>query len=49
VAEDSGGGNYQTMINDALRAYIEQRSVLEAVRQVLREELVPQATAFGED
>lgn len=38
VAE-AGGGNYQTLINDALLAYIQQRSVLEAVRQVVREEL----------
>ena len=37
--EDSGGGNYQTSINDALVAFIAQRSVLDAVRQVVREEL----------
>lgn len=35
----AGGGNYQTLINDALVAHIQQRSVLEAVRQVVREEL----------
>lgn len=39
AVDDAGGGNYQTLINDALRAYIQQRSVLEAVRQVVREEL----------
>ena len=39
-----GSGNYQTLINDALVAYIQQRSMLEAVRQVVREELAaPQA------
>lgn len=37
--EDAGGGNYQTLINDALLAFIGQRSVLDAVRQVVREEL----------
>jgi uncharacterized protein (DUF4415 family) len=39
IVEKSGGGNYQTLINDALVAYIEQRSVLEAVRQVVKEEM----------
>ena len=38
--EEAGGGNYQTLINDALVAYIQQRSMLDAVRQVVREELV---------
>jgi uncharacterized protein (DUF4415 family) len=37
--EKAGAGNYQTQINDALVAYIQQRSVIEAVRQVVREEL----------
>ena len=37
--EEAGGGNYQTLINDALLAFIGQRSVLDAVRQVVREEL----------
>ena len=31
VVEDAGGGNYQTLINDALVAYIRQNSMLEAV------------------
>ena len=39
VADEAGGGNYQTLINDALIAHIQQRSVLEAVRQVVKEEL----------
>ena len=37
--EQAGAGNYQTLINDALTAYIQQQSMLEAVRQVVREEL----------
>jgi uncharacterized protein (DUF4415 family) len=41
AVDEAGGGNYQTLINDALLAYIRQRSVLEAVRQVVREELTP--------
>lgn len=44
--ERAGSGNYQTLINDALVAYIQQPSVIEAVRQVVREELgVPRARA----
>ena len=39
IVEQAGGGNYQTLINDALVAHVEQRSVLEAVRVVVREEL----------
>lgn len=39
VVEASGGGNYQTLINNALVAYIQQQSMLDAVRQVVREEL----------
>ena len=37
--EQAGAGNYQTLINDALLAFIQQRSVIDAVRQVVREEL----------
>jgi uncharacterized protein (DUF4415 family) len=37
--ERAGAGNYQTLMNDALLAFIQQRSVIEAVRQVVREEL----------
>ena len=37
--EEAGGGNYQTLINDTLIACMGQRSVLDAVRQVVREEL----------
>jgi len=39
IVEDTGEGNYQTLINDALVAYIQQKSMLEAVRQVVREEV----------
>ncbi|MGH9363144.1 MAG: BrnA antitoxin family protein [Thermoanaerobaculia bacterium] len=39
IVERAGGGNYQTLINDALVAHVEQRSVLDAVRTVVREEL----------
>jgi len=39
VVERAGGGNYQTLINDALVAYIQQRSMLEAIRQVVKEEI----------
>lgn len=41
TVEKAGSGNYQTLINDALLAYIQQRNVLDAVRQVVREELAP--------
>jgi len=39
LVERAGGGNYQSLINDALLAHIHQRSMLEAVRQVVKEEL----------
>ncbi|WP_066424356.1 BrnA antitoxin family protein [Anabaena sp. 4-3] len=37
----AGGGNYQTLINDALREYIQQQRepLAETLRRVLREEL----------
>jgi len=47
AVDEAGGGNYQTLINDALLAYIQQRSVLEAVRQVVREELALPKTGRG--
>ena len=37
--DEAGGGSYQTLINDALVAFIGQKAVLDAVRQVVREEL----------
>jgi BrnA antitoxin of type II toxin-antitoxin system len=36
---DAGGGNYQTAINDALRSFIDQGSIEQTLRRVLREEL----------
>ncbi len=41
AVDRAGGGNYQTLINDALLEHIHRRSTLDAVRQVLREELAP--------
>jgi uncharacterized protein (DUF4415 family) len=39
--EEQGGGNYQSMLNDALRTYIErqEQSLEEVLRRVVREEL----------
>jgi uncharacterized protein (DUF4415 family) len=39
-----GGGNYQTMMNDALRAYIrhQDKTLEETLRKVIREELQAQ-------
>lgn len=43
-ADSQGGGNYQTMINQALKEYIHQdKSLAEILRQVIREELKPAA------
>ena len=41
AVDAAGGGNYQTLINDALRDHIRQHTVLEAIRQAVREELAP--------
>ena len=42
--ERAGAGNYQTLMNDALVTFIQQHSVIEVVRRVVREELsAPQA------
>ena len=39
--EEQGGGNYQTMVNDALRTYMEhqEQPLEEVLRRVVREEL----------
>ena len=39
--EEQGGGNYQTMLNDALRTHIERQEqpLEEILRRVVREEL----------
>ncbi len=47
IVEKAGGGNYQTLINDALVEYIQQQSMLEAVRQAVREEIKPIANKVG--
>lgn len=39
LVHQARGGNYQTLINDALVSQIQQDSMLDAVRQVLREEI----------
>ena len=41
LVDKVGGGNYQTLINDALLEHIHGRSNLDAMRQVVREELAP--------
>ena len=40
-AEQAGGGNYQSMLNDALRAHIEAKegSLEKLLRKVVREEI----------
>lgn len=45
--ERAGTGNYQTLINEALVAYIQQRSVIEAVREVVREEMASPRVKSG--
>jgi uncharacterized protein (DUF4415 family) len=47
VVEKASGGNYQTLINDALMEYIQQQSMLEAVRRAVREELRPVVEQAG--
>jgi uncharacterized protein (DUF4415 family) len=41
LVDKAGGGNYQTLINDALLEQVHRRSTLDVVRQVVREELAP--------
>ena len=36
---DTGGGNYQSFINEALRAHIKQQAFEKTIRRVIREEL----------
>lgn len=45
LVETAGGGNYQTLINDALLEYVHRRSTLDMVRQAVREELAPYGIA----
>ncbi len=37
--EQQGGGNYQTMMNIALRDYIDQHALEDMLRRVVREEM----------
>jgi uncharacterized protein (DUF4415 family) len=41
LVDKAGGGNYQTLINEALLEHVHRRSTLDVVRQVVREELAP--------
>jgi uncharacterized protein (DUF4415 family) len=41
LVDQAGGGNYQTLINDALLEHIHRRSTLDVVREVIRDELAP--------
>ncbi len=45
LVDKAGGGNYQTLINDALLEHVHRRSTLDVVRQVVREELAPYGTS----
>ena len=45
IVETAGGGNYQSLINDALVAHIHQQSLLAALRKVVREEVARMAEA----
>src|SRR2546427_1753970 len=45
LADKAGGGNYQTLINDALLEHLHRRSTLDAVRQAVREEIAPYGVA----
>ena len=37
--EAAGGGNYQSLINEALQAYVKQRGLETTLRRLIREEL----------
>ena len=39
LVDEAGGGNYQSLINDALRTFIRQESVVEVTRDVVKQEL----------
>ena len=46
LVDKAGGGNYQTLMNDALLEHVHRRSTLDVVRQVVREELAPYKPAW---
>jgi uncharacterized protein (DUF4415 family) len=39
VVDKAGGGNYQTLINEALLEHVHRRSTVDVVRKVVREEM----------
>lgn len=47
LVDKAGGGNYQTLINNALLEHVHRRSTIEAVRQAVREELAPYGATRG--
>ena len=47
LVDKAGGGNYQTLINDALLEHVHRRSTLDVVRQAVREELAPYGLSRG--
>ena len=44
MVETAGGGNYQTLINDALVKHVHRDATLNLVRQVVREEMAVYGT-----
>jgi uncharacterized protein (DUF4415 family) len=47
VVDEAGGGNYQTLINNALREYIEGKTpgLEDTLRRIVREELIRHSAA----
>jgi len=45
--DKAGGGNYQTLINDALFEHVHRRSTIDVVRQAVREGLAPYGPGRG--
>lgn len=40
IVEKASGGNYQTLINDALRAYVDDQRLEKRLRRIMREEML---------
>ena len=47
LVDKAGGGNYQTLINEALLEHVHRRSTIDVVRQAVREELAPYGIGRG--
>lgn len=47
LVDKAGGGNYQTLINDALLEHVHRRSTLDVVREVVQEALAPYGVGQG--